>query len=61
MTCAREIASRPPAAVRWTKLAVNKMILNQLNLTLDFGLASEALAAQGARSLTELGKRSKTP
>ncbi len=59
MTCAREIAERPPAAVRWTKLAVNKMILDQLNLTLDFGLASEVLAAQGATSLTELGRRSK--
>jgi enoyl-CoA hydratase/carnithine racemase len=59
MTCAREIAARPPAAVRWTKLAVNKLILDQLNLTLDFGLASEVLAAQGARSLAELGRRSK--
>ena len=41
MTCAREIAARPPAGVRWTKLAVNKMVLDQLNLTLDFGLATE--------------------
>ncbi|HEY8156833.1 MAG TPA: enoyl-CoA hydratase/isomerase family protein [Myxococcota bacterium] len=60
MTCAREIAARPPDGVRWTKLAVNKMILNQINLNLDFGLATEVLAAQGARSLTELGRRSKT-
>ena len=59
LICAREIAARPPAGVRWTKLAVNKMILNQLNLTLDFGLASEMLAAQGAKSLSELGRRSK--
>lgn len=58
MECAREIAARPPAGVRWTKLAVNKMILNQLNLSLDFGLAAEYLAAQGARSLGELKGRS---
>ena len=56
---AREIAARPPAGVRWTKLAVNKLILDQLNLTLDFGLAAEMLAARGARSLSEMGPRSK--
>ncbi len=59
MTCAREIAERPPAGVRWTKLAVNKMILNQLNLNLDFGLASEVLAAEG-KTLAELGRAPKT-
>lgn len=57
MACARDIAARPTAAVRWTKLSVNKMVLNQLNLTLDFGLASEALAAHGAKSLVELVAR----
>lgn len=51
LSCARDIAARPPAAVRWTKLAVNKMIVNQLNLNLEFGLAAEYLAAQGAKSL----------
>jgi enoyl-CoA hydratase len=60
LECAREIAARPPAGVRLTKLAVNKMILDQLNLNLDFGLAGEVLAAQGARSLTELGRRAKS-
>jgi enoyl-CoA hydratase/carnithine racemase len=59
MTCARN-AARPPAGVRWTKLAVNKMILNQLNLNLEFGLASEIMAAHGARSLTELERRTKS-
>jgi len=59
LACAREIASRPRAGVRWTKLTVNKMILDQINLTLDFGLASEFLAAQGSRSLDELRKRTK--
>jgi enoyl-CoA hydratase/carnithine racemase len=60
LTCAREIAARPPAAVRWTKLAVNKMILNQLNLNLEFGLASEIMAAHGVRSLAELKQRPKS-
>jgi enoyl-CoA hydratase/carnithine racemase len=59
LSSAREIAARPPAGVRWTKLAVNKLILDQLNLTLDFGLATEMLAARGARSLSEMGPRSK--
>jgi enoyl-CoA hydratase len=60
MSCAREIAARPPAGVRWTKLAVNKMILNQLNLMLDFGLAAEYLAVEGASSLAELKPKSES-
>jgi enoyl-CoA hydratase len=59
MVCARDIAARPPAGVRWTKLAVNKMIVDQLNLNLELGLASEFLAAQGAKSLTEMKRRDK--
>jgi len=54
MACAREIAGRPPEAVRWTKLAVNKMILSQITLNLEFGLASEMLAARGKTSLAEM-------
>jgi enoyl-CoA hydratase/carnithine racemase len=38
---ARKLADGAQAAIRWTKLAVNKMILQQLNLTLEFGLATE--------------------
>jgi enoyl-CoA hydratase len=57
MACARDIAARPSAGVRWTKLAVNKMIVNQLNLNLEFGLAAEYLAARGATSLTDLKRR----
>jgi enoyl-CoA hydratase/carnithine racemase len=59
LACAREIAERPPAGVRWTKLAVNKLILDQLNLTLDFGLASEVMAAHGTKSLAEMARRGK--
>jgi enoyl-CoA hydratase len=58
LACAREIAARPPAGVRWTKLAVNKMLVSQLNLNLEFGLAAEFLAASGAKSLSEVKRRS---
>ena len=58
MTCAREIAARPPEGVRWTKLAVNKMLVDRLNLNLEFGLAAEFLAAHGAKSLEEIKRRS---
>jgi enoyl-CoA hydratase/carnithine racemase len=57
MACAREIAARPPTGVRWTKLAINKMLVSQLNLNLDFGLAAELLAAQGAKTLTDVKRR----
>jgi enoyl-CoA hydratase/carnithine racemase len=61
LASAREIAARPPAGVRWTKLAVNKLVLDQLNLTLDFGLATEMLAARGVKSLNEMAQGSKKP
>jgi enoyl-CoA hydratase/carnithine racemase len=59
MACARDIAARSPEAVRLTKLAVNKMILNQINLNLDLGLASEALAAHAATEPPSLKGRPK--
>jgi enoyl-CoA hydratase len=59
MACARDIAARPLAGVRWTKLAVNKMVVEQLNLSLDFGLAAEYLAAHGATSLEDIKERNK--
>jgi len=58
MAYARDLAARPPAGVRWTKLAVNKVLIDQLNLTLDFGLAAEYLATHGAKSLDEVKRRS---
>ena len=60
MTCARDIAARPPMGVRWTKLAVNKMLVNQLNLNLELGLAAEFLAAQGAKTLSDVKRRSES-
>jgi len=57
LACARDIAARPKAGVRWTKLAVNKLLVSQLNLTLEFGLAAEFLAGQGAKSLADIKRR----
>jgi len=59
MAYARDLATRPLAGVRWTKLAINKMLVDQLNLTLDFGLAAEHLATHGAKSLEEAKRRGK--
>ncbi len=38
---ARELADGPPWAIRWTKLAVNKAIKDQVNLILDASFALE--------------------
>jgi enoyl-CoA hydratase len=45
MAYARKLADGAQAAIRWTKLAVNKLVLQQLNLTLELGLATELLCA----------------
>jgi len=42
---ARKLADGAPAAIRWTKLAVNKLLVQQLNLTLELGLATEHLCS----------------
>ncbi len=57
MALARDLAARPQAGVRWTKLAINKMLVDQMNLTLDFGLAAEYLSTYGAKSLDEVKQR----
>jgi len=38
---ARELADGPPRAIRWTKLAVNKAVKEQVNLILDASFALE--------------------
>jgi enoyl-CoA hydratase len=43
MAYAQEVAHLPIAAVRWTKMAINPMLKQQLNLALDFGVAAEHL------------------
>ncbi len=44
MTYARKMANGPGPAVRWTKLAINRTIWQNINLVLDFSLAVEALS-----------------
>jgi len=43
MAYAHEVAHLPIAAVRWTKMAINQMLKQQVNLALDFGVAAEHL------------------
>lgn len=57
LECARDIAARPQTGVRWTKLAVNKMVLAQMNLNLEFGLLAEFLVGHGSNSLADVKRR----
>jgi len=43
---ARELASGPQAAIRWTKMTVNKHLRQSLEATLDVGAAVEHLSAK---------------
>lgn len=45
---ARELADGAQASIRWTKMALNKLVYQNLNLMLDFGLASEFLCSSTA-------------
>jgi enoyl-CoA hydratase len=38
---ARKLADGAQCAIRWSKLAINKIVLQQLNLSLELGLATE--------------------
>jgi enoyl-CoA hydratase/carnithine racemase len=59
---AEELARMPIWAVRWTKLSVNKMIKDQLNLLLDASIAFEMLSmnthdhGEAARAFAEKRK-----
>jgi len=44
MAIAEELAALPALAVRWTKLSVNKLIKQQLNMILDASIAFEMLS-----------------
>ena len=46
MGLARRLANGPALAIRGTKHAINKKILNDLNLALDVGLALEERSAR---------------
>jgi len=45
---ARKLADGAQAAIRWSKLAINKLVLQQLNLTLELGLATEFMCTHTA-------------
>jgi enoyl-CoA hydratase len=50
---ARKIANGAQSAVRWSKMAVNKMIEQQQVLSLDFGLATEFMCSEGTEDIHE--------
>ena len=45
MTFARGLAHGPIAAIRWTKMAINQTIQQNINTTLNFSVAAEHLTA----------------
>jgi len=43
---ARELAAGPQVAIRWTKMAINRLLKQNLEQVLDFGVAAEHLSIQ---------------
>ena len=43
MEMAQRLASGPTLAIRWTKMALNKRLRNEVNLVLESSLATESL------------------
>ena len=41
---ARRLAEGPGLAIRWTKMSINRIIWQNLNLVLEMGLATEAMS-----------------
>ena len=46
LSYARELARRPQPAVRWTKMVVNQVVRQNMNLMLHLGYATEMLSAK---------------
>ena len=44
MAFATRLANGPAAAIRWTKMAINRTVWQNLNLVLEFSLAVESLS-----------------
>ncbi len=44
MSLAHELANGPGLAIRWTKMAVNHLILQNMNLVLEAGMALQAMS-----------------
>ena len=45
MAYARKVANGAQIAIRWTKMAINKMLYQQLNANLELGLATEQICS----------------
>jgi len=50
---ARKLAHGAQSAIRWSKMAINKMIEQQQVLNLDFGLATEFMCSEGTEDTKE--------
>ena len=50
---AHKLAAGAQAAIRWSKMAINKMIEHQQMLNLDFGLATEFVCSNGTEDIHE--------
>jgi len=46
MAYARKLADGAQCAIRWSKLAINKQVLQAVNLTLELGLATEFMCTK---------------
>jgi len=53
MAYARKLANGAQAAVRWSKMAINKMIEQQQVASLDFGIATEFMCSEGTEDIHE--------
>ena len=53
MAYARKLASGAQAAIRWSKMAVNKLTEHRQVLALDFGLATEFVCSSGTEDIDE--------
>lgn len=56
MAYATKVANGAQSAVRWTKMAINKMVEQQQLLNLDFGLATEFMCTDGTEDTKEAMK-----
>ena len=50
---ASKLANGAQSAIRWAKMAVNKMVEQQQVLNLDFGLATEFMCSEGTEDMAE--------
>jgi enoyl-CoA hydratase len=56
MAYAKKVAHGAQAAVRWSKMAINKLIEQHQVSSLDFGLATEYVCSSGTEDMQEAGR-----